>query len=107
VAQRDSIIADVGAARADSLNARIARASTEMDRVFTAVNGQRGPIENWSGLPTADQLKALGYAIEDGQKAIAELNKLVSSEIPAAYKAANKDWSRKVKPVTPPTIRGG
>ena len=54
-----------------------------------------------------DQLKALGYAIEDAQKAIAELNKLVSSDIPAAYKAANKDWSRKVKPVPVPAIRGG
>lgn len=114
VGQRDSIAADLksggapdAASRADSLNARIARNSAELDRVFTAVNGQRAPIENWSGLPTVDQLKALGYAIEDAQKAIAELNKLVSSDIQAAYKAANKDWSRKVKPVPVPAIRAG
>jgi hypothetical protein len=115
VAQRDSIVADFkmangadASARADSLNARIARNSTEIDRVFTAVNGQRGPIENWSGLPTADQLKALGYAIEDAQKAIAELNKLVISDIQSAYKAnTNKDWVRKVKSVSAPAIKAG
>jgi photosystem II stability/assembly factor-like uncharacterized protein len=115
VAQRDSIAADFksggaadGASRADSLNARIARLSAEVDRVFTAVNGQRGPIEGWSGLPTADQLKALGYAVDDAQKALAELNKLVGSEIPTAYKSvANKPWTRTVKPVAAPAARGG
>ncbi len=115
VAQRDSIAADFkagaapdAASRADSLNARIARTSAEIDRTFTAVNGQRAPIENWSGPPTIDQLKALGFAIDDAQKAIAELNKLVSTEIPSTYKTvANKDWPRKVKPVSMPAIRGG
>ena len=39
---------------------------------------QRAPIEGWSGLPTADQQRALGYAIEDAQKAVAALNKLAA-----------------------------
>ena len=51
IAQRDSIKADVGAP-ADSLNARITRLGTSVDRAFTAVNAQRGAIEGWSGLPT-------------------------------------------------------
>jgi uncharacterized membrane protein YgcG len=109
-AQRDSIVADFGAggaadgkARADSLNARITRLSADVDRAFTAVNGQRGPIESWSGLPTVDQQKALGYAVEDAQKAVAELNRLVSTDIPAAYqRVAKKEWSGKVKGVQPP-----
>ena len=85
VAQRDSIEADFaaggaadGRARADSLNARIAAVSADVDRAFTAVNGQRAPIEAWSGLPSVDQRKSLGYAIEDAEKAVAELNTLVS-----------------------------
>src|SRR5262249_39582777 len=113
VAQRDSIGADFkaggvadGASRADSLNARIARASAEIDRTFTAVNGNRAPIEGWSGLPTADQLKALGYATEDAQKAIAELNKLVTTDVSAAYKSVTgKDWPRKLKPVAAPAAK--
>jgi hypothetical protein len=108
VAQRDSIASDlkgVGAANADSLNARVARASAEIDRTFNAVNGQRGPIEGWSGPPTVDQLKALGYAIEDAQKAIAEVNKLVGTDVPAAYKSANKEWTRKAKPVVMPAAK--
>jgi hypothetical protein len=115
VAQRDSIVADFKAggatdapSRADSLNARIARASAEIDRTFIAVNAQRAPIEGWSGLPTADQLKALGYATDDAQKALQELNKLVTTDIPAAYKSAGaKEWTRKVKPVPVPFVKGG
>jgi hypothetical protein len=110
VAQRDSIGADFvaggstdGRARADSLNARVARLATDVDRALTAVNGQRAPIEGWSGLPTADQLSALGYAVEDAKKAVGELNTLVGTEIPGAYqRVAKKEWARRVKPVTMP-----
>ena len=58
--QRDSIKADFvaggapdAAVKADSINARITRLSGAIDRAFTAVNGQRSPIEAWSGLPSA------------------------------------------------------
>jgi hypothetical protein len=113
VAQRDSIAADFAAggapdagARADSLNARIARVVASIDRALTAVNGERAPIESWSGLPTIDQQKAVGYAIDDGQKAIGALDRLVSSDIPAAYKAtARKDWGRRVKAIAAPPTR--
>ena len=110
VQQRDSIHGDFigggaadGATRADSLNARIARLSADVDRAFNAVNGQRAPIEGWSGLPSADQQKSLGYAIEDAQKAAAELNRLVATDIPAAYQqVARKGWGRKVNGVAAP-----
>ena len=102
-AQRDSIRADLGAgAPADSLSARITRLSADIDRAFTAVNGQRAPVESYSGLPSVDQRKSMGYAIEDAAKATAELNKLIAMDIPAAYKAVKKEWSRKVKGVAAP-----
>jgi photosystem II stability/assembly factor-like uncharacterized protein len=113
MAQRDSIKADLAAggadagSRADSLAARITRLSGDIDRVFTAVNGERSPIEGWSGPPSVDQQKSLGYAIEDAQKALAELDRLAATDIPAAYKAAKKPWGRAVKPVPAPTMRPG
>ena len=106
--QRDSLKADLGGASADSLNARIARVSGDVDRAFNAVNAQHAPIEQWSGMPSVDQQKALGYAIEDATKAVAELNRLAGSDIPAAYKAAKKEWGRSVKTVaTPAPPRAG
>jgi len=110
VAQRDSLAADFaaggaadGRARADSLNARIAVVSADVDRAFTAVNGQRAPIEAWSVLPSVDQRKSLGYALEDAEKAVAALNTLVSADVPAAYqRVAKKEWPRKVKAVQAP-----
>jgi hypothetical protein len=114
ISQRDSIKADFaaggtpdGAARADSLNARITRSSGDIDRAFNAVNGQRGPIEGWSGVPTADQRSALGYAVEDAQKALGGLNTLIGTDIPAAYQqVAKKAWTRKVPAVVAP-VGGG
>ena len=102
-AQRDSIKADLpsGGTQVDSLNARIGRAAAAIDRAFIAVNGQRGPIEGWSGQPTLDQRKAVGYAIDDARKAINDLNKLVTTDIPAAYGGAGA-WKRKVAPVRLP-----
>jgi hypothetical protein len=103
--QRDSIKVDLsakgGGTQADSLNARIGRASAAIDRAFLALNGHRGPIEGWSGQPTSDQRKAVGYAIDDSRKAIADLNKLVTADIPAAYGGASA-WKRKVSPVKLP-----
>jgi photosystem II stability/assembly factor-like uncharacterized protein len=99
--QRDSIKADVGT-RADSLDARITRLGTSVDRAFTAVNAQRNAIEGWSGPPTVDQRRAVAYGVEDGRAALAELNRLVATDIPAAYRAASKTWSHPVKGVAPP-----
>jgi photosystem II stability/assembly factor-like uncharacterized protein len=102
VGQRDSLRADL-AASADSINARVMRLSGDIDRAFNAVNTQRGPIEGWSGLPTIDQRKALGYAIEGAQKAIGDLNALVTTQIPTAYRdVAKKPWPRAVQRITPP-----
>jgi len=101
VAQRDGIKNELGD-RADSLNARIARLGPDIDRAFTAMSGQRQPIESWSGMPSKDQQALLGYAVEDATKAAAELNRLVRTDIPAAYKAAKKAWGVPVKAVVVP-----
>lgn len=100
--QRDSIKTEVGGAAGDSLAARITRLATNIDRAYASVSGSRGAVEGWSGLPTVDQQKALGYAIDDGKKAMAELNKLVSTDIPSGFKASGKSWNHKVSPVTIP-----
>jgi photosystem II stability/assembly factor-like uncharacterized protein len=99
--QGDTIKSDLGAP-ADSINARITRLGTEVDRAFNSVNGQRGPIEGWSGLPSLDQRQALDYALEAAEGAVAELNQLVGTDIPAAYQAAGKTWRNTVKGVGKP-----
>ncbi len=99
--QRDTIKADLGAP-ADSINARVAQLSTEVDRAFSGVNGQGRPIEGWSGPPSVDQGQALDYAIEAAEEAVAELNQLVGTDIPAAYQAAGKTWRNPVKGVGKP-----
>jgi hypothetical protein len=107
VAQRDPLRSDLGDARADSINTRITRLSTEVNSAFNAVNAQRAPLEGWSGLPSIDQRKSLEFALDDARKATANLNDLVSTDIPAAYKAAGKTWSRPVTRVQPPPAGGG
>ena len=107
IAQRDTIKSELGDARADSLNARVTRLGADVDRAFNAVNAQRSPIEGWSGPPTADQRKSLEYALDDARQATAELNRLVSTDIPAAYKAAGRTWSRPVPGVQQPASGGG
>jgi len=110
MAQRDSIKVDFvagggadAAAKADTLSARIAVLSGDVDRAFNAVNAQRAPIEGWSGAPTVDQQKALGFGTEDARKALMELNTLTATDIPAAYqRVAKRAWGRPVKGVTAP-----
>ena len=102
VAQRDSLRADLGAATADSLSARMVRDAASIDRAFNAVNAERGPIEGWSGVPTIDQRRIVDNAIEDARGAMTDLNKLISSEVPGAYQRAGKSWSRVVPAVVMP-----
>ncbi|HEY4130350.1 MAG TPA: hypothetical protein VGM50_07010, partial [Gemmatimonadaceae bacterium] len=101
IQQRDAIKADLGAP-ADSLDARVTRLGTSVDRAYTAVNAQRNPIEGWSGMPTVDQRHAVERGTTEGRAALAELNKLVNTDIPAAYRAASKTWARPVKGVAAP-----
>jgi len=49
-----------------------------------------------------DQRKSLDYALEDARKATTDLNRLVTTVIPAAYTAAKKVWEHKVNRVTVP-----
>jgi len=107
VAQRETLKSDLGDARADSLNARVTRLSADVNRAFNAVNAQRAPIEGWSGLPSVDQRKSLEYALDDARAATADLNRLISTDIPVAYKAAGKAWSKPVSLVQQPANGGG
>jgi len=108
-AQADDIRKDLTAggasdatSRADSLLASITRSATELDRAFAAANGMRGPIEGYSGLPTADQRRGVDWAFEDATKAVAEFNRLVQGDIPGAYsQLAKREWPRKVQPLPP------
>lgn len=100
-ARRDSLKADAPA-DADSLNARIARDAAGVDRAFSAMNAQRGPIEGWSGVPTIDQRKAVDAAVEEARTSVTDLNKLISADIPAAYQRTGKTWPGSVRTVVMP-----
>lgn len=99
--QRDGLRADLNA-RGDSLAVSATALTTTIDRAFGALNGLRGPIEGWSGPPTQEQQAALSGAVADARSALTAFNRLVSTEIPAAYRAAGKGWSRRVEPVAAP-----
>jgi hypothetical protein len=50
-------------------------------------------------MPTVDQRRQIDYAMEDGNKAIAELNSTIA-EISAMYAStAKKTWPKAVQPV--------
>ena len=77
--------------------ARIARLQTTIDASLAATSGAARPIEAWSGTPTADQRRQIDYAIEDGNKAVAELNRTIA-DISAMYASiAHKSWAKAVK----------
>jgi len=101
-AQRDGLRSDL-AARGDSLAAKATEVTSTIDRAFGALNGLRGPIEGWSGPPTQEQQRVLSGAVADAGAALAAFNRLVSTEIPAAYSAAGKSWSRRVQAVARPS----
>ncbi|MFI5231425.1 MAG: WD40/YVTN/BNR-like repeat-containing protein [Gemmatimonadales bacterium] len=87
-----------GGAKTDSLVARISRLQAQVDGALTAATGAMRPVEAWSGLPTVDQRRQIDYAVEDGNKAVAELNRTIG-EIGAMYASAHKSWARAVKAV--------
>jgi photosystem II stability/assembly factor-like uncharacterized protein len=89
-----------GGAKTDSLIAHIGRLQGEIDRSLTATNGAVRPVENWSGMPTLDQRRQIDYAVEDANKAIADLNHVIQVEIPAEYTSvAHKSWPKPVQAV--------
>ncbi|MGH7654249.1 MAG: hypothetical protein ACREN6_06250, partial [Gemmatimonadaceae bacterium] len=88
-----------GGAKTDSLMARVSRLQTQVDGALTAATGAMRPVEAWSGLPTVDQRRQIGYAVEEGNKAVAELNSTIA-EIAAMYSSiAHKSWPKPVKGV--------
>jgi photosystem II stability/assembly factor-like uncharacterized protein len=89
-----------GGAKADSLIAHVGRLQADVDRSIAATGGAVRPIEAWSGLPTVDQRKQIDYAVEDGNKAVADLNHVIQVEIPAMYSlVAKKAWPKPVAAV--------
>jgi len=101
IQQHDALTSDLGAAVADSLNARITRLASSVDLAFTSVSGGQSAIEAWSGLPTLDQRTALGYAMDDGRAALSALDRAIA-DVASAYKAVGKPWPGVVGGVTPP-----
>ena len=103
LAQRATLTTDLGAVPStDSLAARIAKASMEIDRTFTAVSALRAPIEGWSGLPSVDQRTVMTTALSEARAAVAALNALVETQIPAAYAGVKRVWAGRVGRVAVP-----
>jgi photosystem II stability/assembly factor-like uncharacterized protein len=91
-----------GGAKTDSLIARVGRLQADVDRSIAASGASTRPIETWSGAANLDQRKQIGYAIDDANKAIAELNKTIH-EIGAMYASvAKKAWPKPVAAVVVP-----
>jgi hypothetical protein len=88
-----------GSVKADSLVARVSHLQTRVDSALTATTGAVRPVEAWSGLPTVDQRRQIEYAVDAGNKAVAELNATIA-EITAMYSSvAHKPWAKAVKGV--------
>jgi phage shock protein A len=88
-----------GGAKADSVVARVGRVQADVDRSIAATGGSVRPIEAWSGMPTLDQRRQIDYAMEDANKAVAELNSTIG-EVSAMYAStAKKAWPKPVQPV--------
>ena len=101
-AQSADLKRDLGAggAATDSLLEHIARLRGAIERSLAATAGAVRPVESWSGAATIDQRRQIDFALEDANHAIADLNHVIESEIPASYaKVAKKAWPRPVAAV--------
>ena len=87
-----------GAAKTDSLLAHVERLQPAIDAAIASTTAAMRPVEAWSGLPTVDQRRQIDYATEDGNKAVAELNRTIG-EITGMYASAHKAWGKAVKTV--------
>jgi hypothetical protein len=111
VAQMDSIKKDVTAGgsndatkRADDLAAHLNQILTDINREFSAAGGLIRPIESFSGLPSADQMRQVDWSFEDATKTVNELNSVIRAEIPGLYaQFAKQPWPKPVQPL--PSIR--
>jgi photosystem II stability/assembly factor-like uncharacterized protein len=80
----------------------VARVAGEVNRALTAAGRVGNAIDAYDGLPTAAQLRELGWAWEDGAGAVAALNKLIEREMPPVYQTLGDAvrWPE-VTPVAP------
>jgi photosystem II stability/assembly factor-like uncharacterized protein len=89
-----------GGAKADSLIAHVGRLQADIDRSIAATGAVTRPIEAWSGAATIDQRRQIDNAVEDANKAIADLNRVIQTEIPGMYASvAKKAWPKPVAAV--------
>jgi photosystem II stability/assembly factor-like uncharacterized protein len=109
VAQMDSIKKEVTAGgsndatkRAEALAAHLSQILMDINREFSAAAGLIRPIESFSGLPAADQMRQIDWSFEDATKTVNELNSVIRSEIPGLYaQFAKQSWPKPVQPLPP------
>lgn len=88
VGQADSIRLDVsggGASQADALGNRMRTVEAELNRLLGIAGGLMRSMEGFNTPPTADQRQDLAWARGDATRAIANLNRLAQTDIPALY----------------------
>jgi photosystem II stability/assembly factor-like uncharacterized protein len=102
-----AITKDVGKGPLDKLAGDLTRLTTDVDRELNAANGLSRAIEAYSGLPTDDQRRQIDWAFEDAAKTIADLNRVLQSDAPAAYEDLLKKglWPKKPQPIAVPAKR--
>jgi photosystem II stability/assembly factor-like uncharacterized protein len=105
--QTAAIRKDVGKGPLDQLASEISRVTADIDRELNAATGLSRAIEAYSGLPTADQRRQIDWAFEDATKTIDELNRLLQTDVPAAYGDLLKQglWPKRPQPVAAPPRR--
>jgi hypothetical protein len=89
-------------AAVDSLGARIGRLQGDVARQLTTLNQLARSVDGFSGAPTIDQQRQATWANEDATTAVRDINRMVSTEIPAMYARVKRSWSAPVRPVAPP-----
>jgi hypothetical protein len=69
----------------DKVTPQITKVQAQVDRAITTAAQVENAMENYSGLPTAAQLRQIDWAWEDGVAAATAVNKLITETLPAAY----------------------
>jgi hypothetical protein len=91
VAQADSIRKDVSAggaaasALADTIAVTVADTRSELDRLILLTGTMLRSIESFNTVPTAGQRQQTAWAREDAARAVATLNRISQTDIPALY----------------------
>jgi hypothetical protein len=103
VDQADAIKKEVGAGAsvADSLSARVRRLAAEFDRIGGLANTLMRSMEAFNAVPTSDQRAHMVWAADDAARAVAMLNRITQTEIPALYTQYAKGTTPRTIPMLP------